>query len=354
MTNHMILHLLAQINRRSAFLRSRLFAVALLAVAASAAVTAMVLMTRAVAVYDGDTVKMVMTMRRDPVDILKQIQITPGPDDVVETSGSAEALQSITLRRAFEVKVTADGQTQSLMLVGGTVHDALFEAGAELGEDDTVSHELRSSLSQDMHIFIDRIGYKTYEKVEKIAYTVSKQNTSTLKKGTTKVVTPGRQGERVTVFKDKIVNGEIVETIKVDQYIGKSVVNEVQMVGTASANPVASKMSQEVMLDAKGAPISYSKYFEGKATAYTAKAGAGTASGRKAMVGHVAVDPKKIPYGTRLYICSADGSYVYGYAVAADTGGAMTSGRVLVDVYFDTMAECRSFGAKTLRVYILD
>ena len=61
-----------------------------------------------------------------------------------------------------------------------------------------------------------------------------------------------------------------------------------------------------------------------------------------------------IPYGTKLFICSEDGKTVYGYATAADTGGAMLSGRILVDLYYDTVAECYQFGVRNMRVYVLD
>ena len=71
-------------------------------------------------------------------------------------------------------------------------------------------------------------------------------------------------------------------------------------------------------------------------------------------MGLVAVDPRKIPYGTRLYIVSSDGRYNYGYAIAADTGGALRSGRVLVDLFYNTERECVNFGRRQVKVYILD
>ena len=36
------------------------------------------------------------------------------------------------------------------------------------------------------------------------------------------------------------------------------------------------------------------------------------------------------------------GSVVYGYAIASDTGGALMSGRLLVDLYYNTLGECGS------------
>lgn len=79
-----------------------------------------------------------------------------------------------------------------------------------------------------------------------------------------------------------------------------------------------------------------------------------TSTGRPVAFGNVAVNPNVIPYGTRMYICSPDGSYVYGYAIAADTGGALMSGRVLADLFYETPAECYSFGRRTMSVYILE
>ena len=61
-----------------------------------------------------------------------------------------------------------------------------------------------------------------------------------------------------------------------------------------------------------------------------------------------------IPYGTRLYICSADGSYVYGYAIAEDTGDACMAGDIVADLYMNSEAECDSFGRQELNIYVLD
>ena len=67
-----------------------------------------------------------------------------------------------------------------------------------------------------------------------------------------------------------------------------------------------------------------------KATGYYSKTGKGS-SGLGLGYGTVAVDPDVIPYGTKLYITSTDGKFVYGYAVATDTGIAVQKGQILVD-----------------------
>ena len=91
-----------------------------------------------------------------------------------------------------------------------------------------------------------------------------------------------------------------------------------------------------------------------EATAYT-KTDAGcddwTATGTLARYGAIAVDPSVIPYGTRMYIVSWDGSVVYGYATAEDCGGAINGARV--DLYYDTYEECIQFGRRDCIIYFL-
>ena len=53
-----------------------------------------------------------------------------------------------------------------------------------------------------------------------------------------------------------------------------------------------------------------------------------------------------------MYIVSDDGSYIYGYATAEDCGGAIQG--YMIDLYFDTLAECYAFGRRSCTVYILD
>jgi 3D (Asp-Asp-Asp) domain-containing protein len=77
-----------------------------------------------------------------------------------------------------------------------------------------------------------------------------------------------------------------------------------------------------------------------------------TASGTYAKVGTVAVDPRVIPLGTKMYIVSTDGSYVYGYCTAEDTGGGIKGNKV--DLFYNTRNECMQFGRRSVRVYILN
>ncbi len=76
-----------------------------------------------------------------------------------------------------------------------------------------------------------------------------------------------------------------------------------------------------------------------------------TASGTKARPGVVAVDPRVIPLGTRLYVQSLDGTKDYGFAIAEDKGGAIKGNKI--DLFFETANEVRRFGRRKVKVYIL-
>ena len=76
-----------------------------------------------------------------------------------------------------------------------------------------------------------------------------------------------------------------------------------------------------------------------------------TATGTTVHVGTVAVDPRYIPYGTRMFIVSNDGVYIYGISVAEDCGGAIKGDRV--DLYFPTLSECFAFGRRNCTIYFL-
>ena len=81
-----------------------------------------------------------------------------------------------------------------------------------------------------------------------------------------------------------------------------------------------------------------------EATAYT-YTGNKTATGVEPREGLIAVDPKVIAMGSKVYV---EG---YGYALAADTGGAIRGNRI--DVFFPTFRQCIDWGRKSVHIYVL-
>lgn len=74
-----------------------------------------------------------------------------------------------------------------------------------------------------------------------------------------------------------------------------------------------------------------------------------TATGTKVRRGIIAVDPKKIPYGTKVYVPG------YGEAVAEDTGGALRNyDGIAIDILVDTYEEAIQWGKQYLDIIIYD
>lgn len=108
----------------------------------------------------------------------------------------------------------------------------------------------------------------------------------------------------------------------------------------------------DILFDENGIPLNYSRVLTGRATAYSM--GTMTATGTSVHPGVVAVNPNIIPYGSKMYIVTSDGSgYVYGYASAEDTGGFiyMENGP-LVDIYVSSYDQACSWGNRPVTVYI--
>lgn len=80
------------------------------------------------------------------------------------------------------------------------------------------------------------------------------------------------------------------------------------------------------------------------ATAYTGYST--TSTGQKPVWGTIAVDPKIIPYGTKVYIPQFGRTFI-----ANNTGGAIKENKI--DIFMNTKKECYNWGRRTIEIQIL-
>ncbi len=269
----------------------------------------------------------------------------------------------IVVTRAFGVTIAADGKAKSYnVLAHGTVKQALETAGITLGKDDEVNVSLDKKVQEGMKINVKRVTYKTRKEVETLNYTTKQVKDSSLYKDQSKVIKEGKNGTKTVTYEDKYVDGELEESTVLKTKVNKKATEKVVAIGTKS-RPVVKVSGVQTMsrltppsnlsLDGNGRPTKYKRLITGKATAYCS--GTTCSTGVKVKQGYVAVNPRQIPYGTKMYIVSSDGRWVYGYAVAADTGGFATNGSgTLVDLYMNSYSDCVNFGRRTVEVYILE
>lgn len=137
-----------------------------------------------------------------------------------------------------------------------------------------------------------------------------------------------------------------------DPLAGKNPIKVTQQIDQQKQMSNAKKVS----LNNEKSPSNYQQVLNVKATAYApgahdnGKWGNKTYTGEQIRPGIIAVDPKVIPLGSRVYIEYPDGRREY--AVAADTGGAIKGNRI--DVAKWSVGEAKKFGIKNVKVYVVD
>lgn len=305
---------------------------------------------------NGETREM-MTSETDVYAILRSAEYTLGAHDLVTYESVDDSTAYITIYRSFDVNVTADGKTVTVPVIGGTVAEVLAKAGVEIGEHDTVDCELTETVTPDMTITVTRIAYEIRTNETEIPFEVEYVDNSNMAIGTENVLIEGENGVKSYFVKETYCDGVLTNQEMVMESVTKDPVTRVIERGTSLRVPYAKMDDPSGLKLVDGLPTEYTRIVSGKATAYTAGYGAGTASGRLAEIGTVAVNPNVIPYGSELYIVAQDGSRVYGYAIAADTGTALMEGIIAVDLYFGNSAEhygdsC-DWGAVYVDIYVL-
>ncbi len=281
----------------------------------------------------------------------------------------------IEVVRGVKIYLTCDGATRVVYVPQGKVEGALKYMGYQLSEDDNVSVDMNSDVSDGMKIKVDRVEYKDKYEKQPIKHTVIEEASNELPVGERQTKQKGKDGILQITYSEKYVNGELVSTEEKSHDVLKKAVDEIILVGTKQQNAElsndidvqafanveqntennAAEADSNVLgsfSDISGSMHSYSTMITGICTAYYEPGGI-TSTGTVPKIGTVAVNPNVIPYGTRLYICSADGSFVYGYAIAEDTGGACMAGDIVADLYMESEEACYAFGRQELNIYIL-
>ncbi len=288
------------------------------------------------------------TRSESPDDILQSAQIELGEGDTYHFTEPGDDNQgAITIRRSFPVSVTADSETQEILLRGGTVEDALKAAQITLGEEDIVSMELDEEVHAGTAITVNRVEHKIATRKKSVPFETKYEYTNTLIPNAKVKTGNGVKGVCTYTYDEVYIDGELADSTLVSKKVTKKPVHEVYQIGSSRNVPSHYDVPDHIKFDKNGNPVNYKKKVTGKATAYS------TRRETSLKAGDVAMDLSQYPRGSWLYIKSRDGSYVYGYARVADTGTGLVEGTVLVDCFFDTFAECYQFGAKTLDVYVL-
>ncbi len=344
----------------SSILQKRVPLVAMLLIAAICAATLLFNTINTFTLSDGEKTHKVHTLSTKIEDAMKVAGFGSDKYKVLSVSAKGTATH-VDLAYSFPVYITTGDKTVEVNAIESTVEDILKNAGYSVDEFDMVEPALDTVVSDTAYIDYTNIDYVTGSYTEAIPCTVKTVYSSQLAEGTT-TLSEGKDGEQQVNYTAKVVNGVTVETVVNSRITLSEAVNGTKTVGTKKAAVTTSESVKTIStldepftieLDENGNPVNFKKHITVQATAYT-YTGNKCATGVAPQPGYIAVNPDVIPYGTKMYIKSSDGSYIYGYAVAADTGSFINSRPNNVDLFMSSKAACTAFGRRNVEIYILE
>lgn len=242
-----------------------------------------------------------------------------------------------------------------------TAAQLLERLGLEITEEDTLSCAADEPIRGGMTLRVDRVVTRQETYTTSVPHTTTSCDDPSLPEGTWEVLVRGRDGEVQTTAEVTYINGRETGRKVLREYQTVAPVTEVVVWGTGPVPEVREPDPNDlpVIEDGyiylpTGEVLTYTGTGTVRASAYThTDEGCDliTSTGSRVHVGTVAVDPRYIPYGTRMFIMAASGSYVYGISEAEDCGGAIKGDRV--DLYLPTYEQCMEFGRRVCTVYYL-
>ncbi|MCJ7690823.1 MAG: 3D domain-containing protein, partial [Clostridiaceae bacterium] len=291
-------------------------------------------------------------LKSNVTQILKTNNIALGAKDQITVSLDSKVKDGdkIYIKKAVDVKLTVDGKELNLKTAEGTVEDMLRAEKIVLNNEDKITPSKSTLLKSGIQVQITRVKTKILEETKTIDFATEFKKSSDLNKGVKKVIQKGQTGQKLITSAIVYENGKESSRKLISEELKSNPVKEIIALGTVS-----------VYSSSRGGDISYTEKISVRATAYNADyqstgknpgdpafgitcTGA-TATRNTSGFSTVAVDPRVIPLGTKMYI---EG---YGYGIAEDVGGAIKGNRI--DLFYNTRSESMNWGSRNVNVYVL-
>jgi uncharacterized protein YabE (DUF348 family) len=285
-------------------------------------------------VVDGEPVHFT-TEAKTVSDVLAEADVVLQQGDIV--SPAPEALvtdgSQIVVRQAVPVTIERNGESIEVRVIGTTVADALVAAGLDPSVGLAIDPPVDAELSKEMTITATDMFVRVVKEEVEVAFGTIEEEDPTLLKGQRKLVQEGTPGSAIRIYEVLVLGSEEASrTCRVEEMVVEPVPAIVKVGTKVPPPPPAPKVASGGANAGIAAPVAGTT-LRVSATAYTpwdpTCSGSVTTILRKLAAykvpagwGIVAVDPRVIPLGTKVYVPG------YGYAVAADVGGAIKGNKI--------------------------
>ena len=304
-----------------------------------------------VVVIDGKSTQ-ITTFRSSLANALRDgnIAITPKDKVIPRIETHIENGNKIFIKRAVDVSVHVDGKEIKIRSAENNISEMLKAEKITLAEKDKIFPSKDKGLQNGLKIAITRVDAKVEVKIQNLDFDTVMKNDDSLEKGMTKTIQDGLIGSKTLSFNVSYENDKEISRNLVTEIVTQNPITKIVAVGTLG-----------VVNSNRGGKLYYTNNIKVKATAYSANysstgkspgdydfgvTSTGTRAKRTADgFSSIAVDPRVIPLGTKLYVPG------YGCAIAEDVGGGIKGNSI--DVYFDSDSEALNWGERWMSVYIL-
>ncbi|WP_409303621.1 ubiquitin-like domain-containing protein [Peribacillus sp. SCS-155] len=294
-------------------------------------------------IQDGGSASTVWTTSGTVEQLLIEQKLALSKFDKIRPSHKTKIHDKMTIaiNHAFPVSLVVGGKEKQVWSTSATVADFLKQQGIKIHKLDRVKPNLSDKIHASTSVNVIRVQKVTDVVEEPIKYSVLHKKDNRLLEGKSNIVEPGKDGLLTKQYEVIREDGKEVARKLISEKVIKQKKDRVVAVGAKNYIAQASRGER-----AAGGQMIYVN-----STAYTASCHG--CSGRTATginlranpnVRIIAVDPRVIPLGSKVYV---EG---YGYAVAADTGGAIKGHKI--DVYFPNTADAYRWGSKKVRIRI--
>lgn len=288
----------------------------------------------------------------------KVVDLLENNISVRKTDKSFTGIESFALGKTKRVIIDDGNSVKELYTAATYVEELIDDGSIKLTSDfDFLNVAPDAIITNDLTINVTHVTSENYKTTFDVPYKTITEYDNTLYVGETVVVREGVNG--IAENNVEVIYHNGVEFKKnCTQTVIKEKVDKIVKIGTLKYEPVQPEVVSPIASvsasneNVRKTPLKFKASAYCSCSACCGKSTGITASGMKACYGTVAVDPRVIPLGTRLYIEASDGSFVYGECIAADTGGAIKGNKV--DLFFPSHSEALNFGRKNVDVYILD